>query len=216
MSRAGLVSFVFFFLFVGLATSVPLAERPSSLVERHDDYGIDFAARSLAILDDREFDIADFEYTKREYDLSGLDERNLEDSEYTKRDDSDVHMLYRRKSIFTKIKQGFQKAAHAVKTFVQHTGAKIAKFGLKLVAAGASVVSKALKFIPGVGTGLSMAVKGVAMGANAASNKIHANLGGKLGKVSKGLDDVINPFGAAANAAGKKNKAIGAVAKVLF
>jgi hypothetical protein len=283
MSRAGLVSFILFSLFIGLATAAPLAERLSSLAERYDAYDNDFIARSLAILgdrefeiagpeytkreylsifDDREFDVADDEYTKRDYDLSVFEERDFEELEYTKRDDSDVHMLYRRRSIFTKIrdafrkagraikkgfqkvgaglkkaghaiKSGFQKAGHAMKAgfqkagkalkkgfqkvgkFIKTTGAKIAKFGLKLVAAAASVASKVLKFIPGVGTALSMAVKGVAIGANAASNKIHANLG-KLGKVDKGLDYVISPMGSAAKAAGKGSKAMGVVSSLLF
>jgi hypothetical protein len=241
MSRAGLVSLVLFSLFIGLVTSAPLAERLSSLAERYDNYDNDFAIRSLAILDDRDFDIADPEYTKREYlsmlderefdivddeyskreyDLTVFDERDFEELEHTKRDNSDVHMLYRRRSIFTKIKDGFKKAGRAIKkgfqkvgTFIKKTGAKIAKFGLKLVAAAASVASKALKFIPGVGTALGMAVKGVAMGANAASNKIHANLG-KLGKVTKGLDYVINPLGSLAK--GKGGKAGKALSSILL
>jgi hypothetical protein len=266
MSRAGLVFFVLFSLLIGLATSAPLGERLSSLAERSGDYDHDFIVRSLAILgarefdnadpeytkreylsilDDRDFDIAEDEYTKREYDLSIFEERDLEGLEYTKRDDSDVHILYRRESIFTKIKHAFQKAGHAIKkgfqkaghaiksgfqkvgkvlkkgfqkvgTFIKKTGAKIAKFALKVVAAGASVLSKALKFIPGVGTALGMAVKGVAMGANAASNKIHASLGSKLDKVSKGLDYVISPVGSAAKTASKGSKAASTVANILF
>jgi hypothetical protein len=243
MSRAGLVSLILFSLFIGLVTSAPLAERLSSLAERYDDYDNDFAARSLARLDHREFDIADPEYTKREYlsafderefdivhdeyskreyDLTVFDERDFEELEYSKRDDSDPHMLYRRKSVFTKIKDDFKKAGSAIKkgfqkvgTFIKKNGAKIAKFGLKVYAAAASVASKALKFIPGVGTALSTAVKGLAIGANAASDKIHANLG-KLGKVDKGLNYVINPFSSTAKAAGKKNKAAGVVSSLLF
>lgn len=88
------------------------------------------------------------------------------------------------------MKKGFQKVGHFIKT----TGAKIAKFGLKLYSAVATVASKVAKFIPIIGQPLSMAMKGAAMGANIASNKIHANLG-KLDKVSKGLDYVISPLG---------------------
>ncbi|PPQ95678.1 hypothetical protein CVT26_008328 [Gymnopilus dilepis] len=116
------------------------------------------------------------------------------------------------------IKKGFQVAGHAIKKgfqkvghFLKTTGAKIAKFGLKIVAAAASVAAKVVKFIPGIGTAASMGLKGLAMGANTASNKIHANLGSKLDKVSHGMDYVINPLGSAA----KKMGAGGVVANLL-
>ncbi|KAF8888701.1 hypothetical protein CPB84DRAFT_1749436 [Gymnopilus junonius] len=105
------------------------------------------------------------------------------------------------------MKKGFQKVGHFIKT----TGAKIAKFGLKVVAAVATVVGKVVKFIPGIGQGLSRAAKGLAKGADLASNKIHAKLGKKLEKVSKGMDYVISPIGTAAKAAGKKLGAGGVV-----
>jgi len=256
MSRAGLVSLVLCFLFIGLATSAPLAERLSSLAERYDDYinlgGREFDMANpeytkreyLSTFHNRGFDLLGEESIKREYDLSSLDARDIEEleHEYIKRDDSDVHMLYRRRSIFTKIrdgfrklgramkkgfhkvKEGFQKAGRAIKkgfqkvgTFIKKTAAKVAKFGLKIVAAVASVAAKVVKFIPGVGTGISMALKGVAIGTNAASNKIHANLG-KLDKVTKGLDYVINPMSSVAKAAGKAKggKAAGIVSSLFL
>jgi len=188
------------------------------------------------MLEDREFPIGSDEYTKmqRGYDLSIFDDRDLEEFEYTKRDNFDVHMLYRRKSIFTKIKQGFQKAGRAIKgafqkagkaiktgfqkvgKFIKTTGAKIVKFGLKVVSAVESVAAKAVKLIPGVGPELSTVLKGEAMGTNALSNKIHVNLGKKLDKVSNGLNYIISPLGSTAKAAGKKNKAIGVVSSLLF
>ncbi|PPQ98186.1 hypothetical protein CVT26_003232 [Gymnopilus dilepis] len=99
------------------------------------------------------------------------------------------------------VKTGFQKAGHAIKkgfqkvgNWIKTTGAKVAKFGLKVYSAVASVASKVVKFIPIIGQPLSMAMKGASMGANIASNKIHADLG-KLDKVAKGLDYVISPIG---------------------
>ncbi|KAF8910461.1 hypothetical protein CPB84DRAFT_1763744 [Gymnopilus junonius] len=106
------------------------------------------------------------------------------------------------------VKTGFQKAGKVLKkgfqkvgNWIKDTGAKVAKFGLKVYSAVTSVASKVVKFIPVIGQPLSMAMKGASMGANIASNKIHANLG-KLDKVAKGLDYVINPIGTAAKKGG--------------
>lgn len=109
------------------------------------------------------------------------------------------------------LKKGFQKVGHFIKT----TGAKIAKFGLKVVSAIASVASKVVKFIPGIGEGLSIAVKGLAKGADIASDKIHAKLGKKLDKAMHGMDYVISPIGTAAKDAGKSVGAGGVVADLL-
>jgi hypothetical protein len=274
MLRAGFVSLIIiiFFTCIRLSISAPLPERLSSLSKC---YGADLAPRSLAILGHRELDSEDIftkrkylsivkdreftpvhdEYTKRGYDLSIFDDRDLEQFEYTKGDNSDVHMLYRRKSIFTKIKEGFQKAGRAIKgafqkagkaiktdfqkagkamktgfqkvgkvlkkgfqkvgKFIKTTGAKIVKFGLKVVAAVDSVAAKVVSFIPGVGPELSKVIKYEGKGANALSNKIHANLGKTLDKVSNGLDYVIDPLHSVAKAAGKKNKAIGVADAIL-
>jgi len=91
----------------------------------------------------------------------------------------------------TAIKKGFQKVGHFIKT----TGAKIAKFGLKVVSAAAGVLSHVAKFIPGVGPALSGALKGVSKGTDAASNAIHANLGKKLDKGMKVLGYIGDPIG---------------------
>ncbi|PPQ73261.1 hypothetical protein CVT26_015219 [Gymnopilus dilepis] len=104
-----------------------------------------------------------------------------------------------------KMNQGFQKvrqAAGKVGTFFKQNGLKIAKIGLKFIAAGATAAGKLVKFIPGVGQAVGMALKGVAMGANIGADKIHANLGGTLGKISNGLDYVISPLGSVAKKVG--------------
>ncbi|KAF8891947.1 hypothetical protein CPB84DRAFT_1748811 [Gymnopilus junonius] len=296
MLRAGLVYLVLFLTFVGLASSAPIPERLSTLVERYDDFNTDFFARSLAILVDRDFDgvdpilskfpsIADLTIrgTCRVIDtdparlqLLLYDERDLDKIEYgygryldedTRRLQAAFHKVkegfqkfgHIMKKGFQKVgqglkkfggmvKSGFQKAGHAIKSgfqkaghaitskgghaikkgfqiaghaikkgfqkvgqFIKTTGAKIAKFGLKIVAAVASVAAKVIKFIPGIGTAASMGLKGLAIGASKASDKIHANLGSKLEKATHGMDYVINPMGSAA----KKMGAGGVVANLL-
>jgi TctA family transporter len=89
------------------------------------------------------------------------------------------------------MKKGFQKVGQFIKT----TGAKIAKFGLKVVSAAAGVLGTVARFIPGVGSGLSAAFKGVSKGADAASNAIHANLGKKLEKGMKVMNIIEDPIG---------------------
>ncbi|PPQ95679.1 hypothetical protein CVT26_008330 [Gymnopilus dilepis] len=236
MLRAGLFSvFLIFVSFIGSISCAPLPERASlSVVKRQEDLS-DFLARELdfadssvyvkrdysSVLDDREFD-----------DLSSLlYERDLDElvDELYERDDLYSAPLYRRKSIFTKIKHAFQHAAHAVGHafhavghavvhaakavghFVKTTGKKIAKLGLKIYAAGAAIAAKVVRFIPGIGTGVATALKGVSAGANAASNKIHANLGKFGNKLDHGLNYVINPMGSATKHMGKGGKALSAL-----
>jgi len=210
MSRTGLLSLTLLFLCICLAVSAPVPERLSNLAERYDDYDNEFVARSLPMLSGREYNAVE-ELTQREYDLSGFDVRDLEEigHGYTKRDDSDVHDLYRRKVNGAKIRQEFKKAGAAIKKFVKGTVAKVAKVYLKVAAAVATVASKVVKFIPGVGNGVSMALKGAAMGYNAASDRIHANIG-KFQKFDNGLNHVISPFGASKGSKGAK------IAKSLF
>jgi len=234
MYRAGLFSLFILLAFFGFSASAPVPSRSSSLVERYDNNGNDLLTRSfndvvvgrefdtagpavyskrdyLSILNGRDLDEAYDHCTKRDFeDLFTLDERDFDDdleSEFAKRD---LQVLQRRSKITRKIDHAFQTAAHKVGHFFKTTGAKIAKFGLKVVAAGAAAISKVARFIPGVGTGISAALKGVATGANAASDKIHANLG-KLNKVDKGLNYVINPVGTAGKKLGKKGKVLGAL-----
>ena len=54
------------------------------------------------------------------------------------------------------------------------TGAKVAKFGLKVVQSVGMATSKALSFIPGVGKPLSKIVEGVSKVAGLVSDKIRA------------------------------------------
>lgn len=77
-----------------------------------------------------------------------------------------------------------QKVGH----FFKETGAKIAKFGLKVIATVTKVVSKVVGFIPGIGKIAGKAMELVSKGINIASDKIHATLGGKLGKAMAGMN----------------------------
>lgn len=83
-------------------------------------------------------------------------------------------------------------AAKAVGKFVKTTGAKIAKFGLKVVGAVAGVAAKAVGMIPGMGKIAGKALEGVSKAANIASDKIHVNLGSKLEKGMKIMDKAEN------------------------
>jgi hypothetical protein len=92
----------------------------------------------------------------------------------------------------TKIKQGFQTFAKKAKqgfqkvgTFLKTTGAKIAKFGLKVVQTLYTVAGKIVSWIPAVGKPIDRALEGVSKLAGLASDKIHANLGKKLEKGMK-------------------------------
>ncbi|KAF8882923.1 hypothetical protein CPB84DRAFT_196725 [Gymnopilus junonius] len=195
-----------------------------------------FKREYITEFEGRELDLDFNQHFKREYDFQMSDKRDVDDIKY---DFGKRKVELERRNVFKKIGHAFKHAFHAVKTgfqkaghaiahvakkaatgvvhaakkvghFVKTTGAKVAKFGLKVVAAAASVASKVVKFIPGVGTAAGMALKGVAVGANKASDKIHANLG-KLGKVDKGLNNVINPLGSAVKHMGKGGKVVGAL-----
>jgi hypothetical protein len=219
-----------FFLYITLAASAPLPEYSSSDVESfvaRSDYDHDlltrsldfdsFETRELSFLRERDFDIGDGTYYKREFVTS------------------DTAQLYRRTKITQKInaafhkagaaiKHGFQKAGVGIKkvaqkvgagiktaakkvgTFIKNTGAKVVKFGLKVASAAAGVLSTVSRFIPGVGPGLSAAFKGYSAATNAASNAIHANLGKKLDKGMKVLNVIKDPIGAGISAAANKAK----------
>ncbi|EDR11198.1 uncharacterized protein LACBIDRAFT_293335 [Laccaria bicolor S238N-H82] len=224
MSRAGLVSLVLFFLCITLAASAPLPEYSSSDVEsfvaRSDDYDRDLLTRSLdfdapeirelSFLRERDFDIGDGTYYKREFvtsDTAPLYRR----SKVTQKINAAFHkagaaIKHGFQKAGTAIKQGVQKAVKKVGTFVKNTGAKIAKFGLKVVSAAAGVLSTVSRFIPAVGPGLSAAFKGASAAADAGSNAIHANLGKKLNNGMKALNIIKDPIGAGISAAAKKAK----------
>ena len=65
------------------------------------------------------------------------------------------------------------------------TGAKVAKFGLKVVQSWEKVGSKIVSFIPGIGKPLSKALDGVSKVAGVISDNIHVKLDPKL---EKGMD----------------------------
>ncbi|KAF8882927.1 hypothetical protein CPB84DRAFT_1827774 [Gymnopilus junonius] len=238
MFRAGLFSVcVLFTSLIGYVACVPVPGRSSmSLVERYDDLSDALYTRSLGeMLGARDFDAREsYVYSKRDYlslledrdldDLSIFDERDWDDLiyEFTKREDTPIASLYRRRSIFTKIKHAFQHVGHAighavvhaakaVGHFVKTTGAKIAKVALKVYSAATAVAARVVKFIPGIGTGVSTALKGVSAAENKVSDKIHAKLGKFGNRLDHGLNYVINPFGSAAKHMGKGGKALGAL-----
>jgi hypothetical protein len=73
-------------------------------------------------------------------------------------------------------------AAKKVGHFMKTTGAKIAKFGLKVVQTVGTVVAKVAGFIPEIGKPLEKAIGGVSKAAGVISDKIHVKLGAKLDK----------------------------------
>ena len=65
------------------------------------------------------------------------------------------------------------------------TGAKVAKFGLKVVQTWQNAGSKVVRFIPGIGKPLSKAMEGASKAAGAISDKIKVKLPPKLEKGMK-------------------------------
>ena len=76
-------------------------------------------------------------------------------------------------------------AAQKVGKFMKTTGAKIAKFGLKVVESVGEVVGKVAGFIPGIGKPIDRAIEGISKVAGVISDHIHVKLPGKL---QKGMD----------------------------
>jgi len=89
------------------------------------------------------------------------------------------------KNVADKVVTGVKTAAHAVDHFVQTTGAKVAKFGLKVVQTVGEVVAKASSFIPDVGKPIEKAIDGVSKVAGVVSDHIHATLSTALQKGMK-------------------------------
>ena len=76
-------------------------------------------------------------------------------------------------------------AAKKVWGFVKTTGAKVAKFGLKVVESVGEVVGKVASFIPGIGKPIQQAIHGVSKVAGVISDHIHVKLSKKLEKGMK-------------------------------
>ena len=68
------------------------------------------------------------------------------------------------------------------------TGAKVAKFGLKVVESVGEVVGKVVGFIPGIGKPLDRAIEGVSKIAGVISDHIHVKLPPKLEKGMKVME----------------------------
>ena len=73
-------------------------------------------------------------------------------------------------------------AAQKVGHFMKTTGAKVAKFGLKVVESVGTVVAKVAGFIPAIGKPIDRAIEGVAKVAGVISDHIHVKLPGNLEK----------------------------------
>ena len=76
-------------------------------------------------------------------------------------------------------------AAKKVWHFVKTTGAKVAKFGLKVVQSVGEVVGKVAQFIPAIGKPIQQAIHGVSKIAGVISDHINVKLPGKLEKGMK-------------------------------
>jgi hypothetical protein len=79
-------------------------------------------------------------------------------------------------------------AAKKVWHFVKTTGAKILKFGLKIVESVGEVAGKIIGFIPGIGKPIDRAIEGLSKAAGAISDRIHVKLSAKLEKGMKVMD----------------------------
>jgi len=86
------------------------------------------------------------------------------------------------KTVAKKVGSGIKTAVKKVGHFIKTTGAKIVKFGLKVVQAVGTAVAKVASFIPEVGKPLERAIDGVAKGAGMISDKIHVKLPPRLEK----------------------------------
>lgn len=71
---------------------------------------------------------------------------------------------------------------------MRDTGKKIVKVALKVAAVVHKVVGKVVGWIPGIGKPLGKIFDATSHGLNAASNAIHADLGGKLGSAMQKMD----------------------------
>jgi phage-related protein len=87
------------------------------------------------------------------------------------------------------IKKAAQTVGHGIKTaaktvghFVKTTGAKVAKFGLKVVQSVGMAIGDVASFIPEVGKGVQQAINGVSKVAGVISDHIHAKLSKNLMK----------------------------------
>ena len=79
-------------------------------------------------------------------------------------------------------------AAKKVGTFIKHTAAKVAKFGLKVISTVTKAVGKVVSFIPGVGKPIGQALEGVSKVTGLVSDKIHAKLSPGLQKAVNGMN----------------------------
>ena len=88
--------------------------------------------------------------------------------------------------ILTSIILAAKKVGHFIKT----TGAKVAKFGLKVVETAGKVIGKAVGFLPGIGKPLGKAIEGASKVAGVISDRIKVKLPKKLEKGVNVMDKI--------------------------
>jgi phage-related protein len=86
------------------------------------------------------------------------------------------------KHVAQKVGTGIKTAVKKVGNFIKTTGAKIVKFGLKVVQSVGEVIGKVASFIPAIGKPIDQAINGVSKVAGVISDHIHAKLSAKLQK----------------------------------
>jgi hypothetical protein len=190
-SRAGLVALVLALINISLVSALPIpfpasqselssTLPPSSIHSNHDGQNhIQHDTRRIA-------------------KFSINDQLSKAHTSFDKDDDQLV-----RRSVLSKIKKGFQDLGHDIKhaaqkvasgvttaakkveQFAKTTGAKVVKFGAKVVQSVGMAIGDVASFIPDVGKPLQQAINGVSKVAGVISDHIHANLGAKLTKGMK-------------------------------
>ncbi|KAF9473952.1 hypothetical protein BDN70DRAFT_885371 [Pholiota conissans] len=177
-SRAGLFSFILAFLIASVAAA-PIPDNNAQNVASHGSLGTSISNR----IPSTAFSVNQIRAGQDVF------------APVTSNSDTSVHRRevddLERRNFFKKMKHAFKKVGRPFKKvakFVKANGPKIAKVGLKVAAAATKVGSKFAGYIPGVGKVASMAMTRASALANSASNRIHANIGGKLEKAMKGID----------------------------
>ncbi|KAF8996155.1 hypothetical protein BDQ17DRAFT_1429928 [Cyathus striatus] len=104
------------------------------------------------------------------------------------------------KNVAKKVADGSKNAANKVADVAKKDGPMAGKFGLKILSTAQSVASKGVKFIPGVGTAASLALKAGSMGTDIASNAIQAKLPDNMQQGMNIMDKIEHPLSGTAGA----------------
>ncbi|KAF9473953.1 hypothetical protein BDN70DRAFT_937040 [Pholiota conissans] len=213
-SRAGLVSFIFALLIALAANAAPI---PNNDIYLTSPAGSETFISHLAILPTHPhqspptaFDVdqirggnnifipttvVDADSAIHRRGVDDLERRNIFDkirNAFRKVGNAIKHVVKKAgksiKRVAQKVFSGVKKIARKTKQFIKDNGAKIAKIGLKGIAAATKVGSKFVGYIPGVGKVLSKGMARASKAADFAANRIHANMDGKLGQAMDGMD----------------------------